>query len=99
MIRGFFAARFWLFLSLFLLLALAPSQSLAPKETPATALQGSVPRPGKAHRGKISQVEFITCEGTTAVLNVPGNAETILALGQTLVEWQLVRYYLRLFFP
>lgn len=30
-----------------LFLALAPSQTLAPKESPATALQGSVARPGK----------------------------------------------------
>lgn len=34
-------------------LALAPSQNLVPKETPATALQGSVARPGKARFGKL----------------------------------------------
>lgn len=48
-------------------LALAPSQNLAPKETPATALQGSVARPGKAlFRISWSGMGYI--EGGSAVL-------------------------------
>lgn len=57
----------------FFFLALAPSQSLVPKETPATALQGSVTRPGKAPFGRTLGMEWVTCEGTTAVLRVPGS--------------------------
>lgn len=56
----------------FFFLTLAPSQSLVPKETPTTALQGSVARPGKAHFGKSLGVEWVTCGGTVAALSVPG---------------------------
>lgn len=56
----------------FFFLTLAPSQSLVPKETPTTALQGSVARPGKAHFGNSLGVEWVTCGGTIAALSVPG---------------------------
>ena len=75
------------FLFFFFNSCLAPSQSLVPKETPATAPQGSVPRPGKAHLGNISRVELTECEGTTAVLRVPGSGWNYLTCFRADFGW------------